>query len=140
MDECELCVESCVANLSQIAEFVAEQARLAGLGDDAVFDVQMAVDEACTNSMTHGYEGRQDGLVHICCGIEPRAFVVRVVDYGRPFDPDSVPSPDVGAPIEERDIGGLGLYFMQQLMDSVEFRFDPTQGNQVIMRKHRQVA
>ena len=135
--EYELCVSSSFRNLGQIAEFVAERARQAGLDDAQVFDVQMAVDEACTNSMEHAYGGREDGLVRVCCYVEGEDFVVRVTDYGASFDPSAVPKPDLAAPLEKRATGGLGLFFMRELMDQVDFRAHPTEGNTVIMRKRR---
>ena len=137
MGEFEICVTSNMANLTKIARFASERARLAGMGEDQVFDVQMAVDEACANAMEHAYKGRQDGEIHVCCYVEKDEFVVRVTDYGKPFDPSSIPPPDLSAPLEERDVGGLGLFFMRALMDGVEFRSGPVRGNEVIMRKRR---
>jgi serine/threonine-protein kinase RsbW len=134
--EFELCVTSNLGNLAQIAEFVSELAASWGLHEDDVFAVQMAVDEACTNSIEHAYGGRDDGQVHVCCYVEDDQFVVRITDFGESFDPSSVSSPDVNAPLEEREIGGLGLFFMRKLMDSVEF-LSSGSGNQVIMRKRR---
>ncbi|NLG50185.1 MAG: ATP-binding protein [Chloroflexi bacterium] len=138
--EYEICVTSRLSNLSEIAEFVSDRAALTGLDERQVFEVQMATDEACTNSMEHAYEGREDGEVRVCCYLEGDCFVVRITDFGRPFDPDSVPKPDLQSPLEERQIGGLGIFLMRELMDSVEFHSDPIAGNQVIMRKQRRKA
>jgi serine/threonine-protein kinase RsbW len=134
--EYELCVRSALSNLAQIAEFVSDQARSAGMGEDQVFEVQMAVDEACTNAMEHAYEGRLDGEVRICCYSEDHQFVVRIIDFGKPFSPEDVPAPRTDVPLEEREIGGLGLFFMRQLMDRVEIR-SSEQGNEVVMAKRK---
>lgn len=134
--EFELCVTSKLDNLVQIAEFVSGLAASWGMHDDDVFAVQMAVDEACTNSIEHAYGGRDDGQVHVCCFVEDDEFVVRITDFGESFDPTSVAPPDIDAPLEEREIGGLGLFLMRKLMDSVEF-LPSASGNQVIMRKRR---
>jgi len=122
-------------NLATIAEFVSEQARLAGLDEDQVFEVQMAVDEACTNSMEHAYNGQGDGELRVCCYVESDDFVVRVTDYGRAFDPSVVAAPNLSLPLEEREIGGLGLFLMGKLMDRVEYRANGKEGNQTLMRK-----
>jgi serine/threonine-protein kinase RsbW len=135
--EYEICVSSDLANLAGIASFVSERARLVGMGDDAVFAIQMAVDEACTNSIEHAYGGADKGQVRVCCYLEDQNFVVRITDYGEPFDPDAIPAPNTAAPLEEREIGGLGLFFMRKLMDSVEFVPAEPRGNLVIMRKHK---
>ena len=131
----ELCVRSQASNLASIAEFVSGRARQSGMDENTVFDVQMAVDEACTNIIEHAYAGRGDGEVRICCYVRDADFVVSISDDGMPFDPDAVPEPRIGAPIEERDIGGLGLFFMRQLMDRVEFHAGALSGNMVEMTK-----
>ncbi|MHB1357112.1 MAG: ATP-binding protein [Anaerolineae bacterium] len=132
-----LCVRSQLANLAQIASFVTDQAQSLGMDDDQVFDIQMAVDEACTNSMEHAYAGQENGEVTICCYTEDDDFVVKISDLGAHFDPDAIPEPDTSLPLEERGIGGLGIFLMRRLMDSVEFTSHNSDGNEVIMRKHR---
>ena len=96
---------------------------------------RVAVDEACTNSMEHAYDGQPDGEVRVCCYVECDDFVVRVTDYGRSFDPSAVAPPDLSSPIEDRPIGGLGLFLMRRLMDGVEYRSNEKVGNQTVMRK-----
>jgi len=137
MDRQEACYASDRTNLGRIAEFVAERARLAGLDEARVYAIQMAADEACTNSIEHAYDEHTTGDIYVCCYVEGSDFVVRITDFGREFDPDLVPTPDVLAPLEDRNIGGLGLYLMRRLVDGIEFSFDPVHGNQVVMRKRR---
>jgi serine/threonine-protein kinase RsbW len=63
-------------------------------------------------------------------------LLVTLRDRGRRFNPDDVPAPDINSPLEERQAGGLGLYIMHRLMDSVRFDFDDQQGNLLTMSKH----
>lgn len=133
--EYEICVSSRLLNLAAIAEFVSERAHVAGLNENQVFDVQMAVDEACTNAMEHAYEGQPDGQVRVCCYTESDDFVVRITDYGRSFDPSAIAPPDLLSPLKDRPVGGLGLFLMKQLMDRVEYCSDAQSGNQTVMRK-----
>ena len=134
----ELKVRAKPENLTRIAAFVTDVAERWGLGPKETFDVQMAVDEACTNIIEHGYQGDQSGTIEINCQQSGDQFTVTIRDFGLSFDPREVPEPDIGAPLEERPIGGLGVFFMRQLMDSVEFRFDEEQGNVLIMTKRRE--
>lgn len=134
-EEYALCVTSELSNLAQIADFVSERATRAGMNADKAFEVQTAVDEACTNCMEHAYQGRADGQVHVCCYRQDDDFVVCITDHGRAFDPELVALPDTSAPLEERQVGGLGIFLMRKLMDSVEFSFCEREGNQVLMRK-----
>ena len=121
MIEREICVDGNLVNLSQIARFVSDQALKLGISEDVAYDIEIAVDEACTNVVEHAYGDGASGVVRVCCTASDAEFIVRVTDYGKAFDPSRVPAPDLALPLEDRDIGGLGLYFMNTLMDSVEY-------------------
>jgi serine/threonine-protein kinase RsbW len=120
--------------LSAIRDFAAQTGRDLGLDDSTIYDLQLAVDEACTNVVLHAYGGR-GGEIEVT--IEPVDDGVRVVirDWGAAFDPGTVPAPDVTAPLAQRSLGGLGLYLMRQLMDEVDFCFDGRSGNRLTMLK-----
>jgi len=130
----DLTVSSDVANLGQIVDFVTEAAQKASLDDEEIFATQMAVDEACTNIIMHAYADAS-GDIHLTCLVQPGECIVTIRDHGRPFDPESVPPPDLTSDIEDRRVGGLGLHFIRNLMDEVRFSFDPVKGNQVILIK-----
>ncbi len=125
------------ARYSEVAgacAFCAAAATEAGLSEHAAFHVQMAVDEACTNIIEHAYAGEDRGTIALSCRVEPEKLTVVIRDHGRRFDPDAVPAPKLGSLIEDMEVGGLGLYFMRQVMDEVHFRFDE-QGNELTMIK-----
>jgi serine/threonine-protein kinase RsbW len=137
MPEFQLSVGSDMKNLAVIAGFVTKVAEKLGLDEDETFALQMAIDEACSNVMEHAYCGRSDGKVWLQVQAEDDQVVVVIRDQGEPFDPKSVPRPDISAPLHKRQNGGLGLYLMEKLMDSVEWEFDPERGNTLTMRKCR---
>ncbi len=124
-----------LSQLARIRRFVAETARDLGLNDDTICDLQLAVDEACTNIVQHAYAGL-GGEIEIT--IERVEGGIRAIlrDWGAQFDPGVVPLPDVTAPLELRPPGGMGLFFMQEVMDRVEFRFEGEKGSTLIMEKH----
>jgi anti-anti-sigma factor len=129
-----LTVSSDVANLETIADFVTRAAKQAQLDEQDIFAIQLAVDEACTNVIEHAYADTS-GDIFLTCEVVPGKCVITIRDQGRPFDPETIPPPDLEGNLEERRVGGLGLYFMRKLMDEVHFSFDPEKGNQVIMIK-----
>ncbi len=126
--------DSRLERLSTISEFVEKAARQCGLDDHQIYDVQMAVDEACSNVIEHAYEGKPNGKIEIVCEKQNDEFIVTIRDTGKPFDPTRVAPPKIKGPISERDIGGLGLFFIYQLMDRVNFDFSKT-GNRLTMVK-----
>ena len=124
-------------SLAAIGEFVTRAAEDAGLDARATYAVQMAVDEACTNIIEYAYGGEGQGDIECACRIDDDSLTVILHDHGRPFDPDCVPDPDLKACLEDRKVGGLGLYFMRQLMDKVHFDFTPDSGNVLTLVKRK---
>lgn len=122
------------ANVPIVTNFVAEAASAAGLPEAAVYHCQMAADEAATNVIEHAYGGESSAEIEVTCLVEPGTLTIEIVDQGRPFDPDEIEAPNIGAPLEELKPGGIGLYLMRQYMDEVEFEFADGQ-NRVTMRK-----
>jgi len=128
--------------LAAISEFVTGAARDAGLDARAIFAVQLAVDEACSNIIDHAYGGEGYGDIECTCRVTDDGLTVILRDQGRPFDPSCVPQPNLCPSLEDEDCtgGGLGLYFMHQLMDEVHFVFTPDSGNVLTMVKRRETG
>lgn len=122
-------------SLAAIGEFVTRAADAAGLDARAVYAVQLAVDEACSNIIEHAYGGEGRGDIECTYIINSHGLTVILRDYGCPFDPTSVPEPDLCASLEDRQAGGLGLYCIRQLMDQVCFEFTSDSGNVLTMVK-----
>ena len=122
-DESTLTVPARGNQLAAISDFVIGAARMAGFDERGIYHVQMAVDEACANVIYHAYDYEGQGVIELCCERRDRDFVVTITDYGHPFDPSDVPAPDVTAALDDRREGGLGLFLMQQLMDTVTHEF-----------------
>jgi serine/threonine-protein kinase RsbW len=110
-------------NLDRVREFVAESAEECGLEPAAVYAVQLAVDEAFTNIIEHAYGGESQERIECTCQSVGGNLEVTLMDCGKPFDPSLVPEPNLTAELEEREVGGIGLYFIYQLMDEVQFSF-----------------
>jgi len=124
-------------SLAAIGEFVACAAEDAGLDARAIYAVQVAVDEACTNIIEYAYGGEGRGEIECTCRINKEGLTVILRDDGCSFDPDCVSEPDLDACLVDREVGGLGLYFMRQLMDEVSFEFEEDAGNVLTMVKRK---
>lgn len=129
-------------SLAAISEFVTRAARAAGLDSCAVDAVQLAVDEACSNIIEHAYGDEGHGDIECTCHNDSEGLTVILRDQGRPFDPSGVPDPDLYPALDDETCtgGGLGLYFMRQLMDQVRFEFAPDSGNVLTMVKQKEPA
>src|SRR5262249_30235504 len=82
----------------------------------------VAVDEACTNIINYGYAPDEEGIIEIFCKMldENRAAVL-IKDQGKPFDQTREVHPDTTSKSEDRQPGGLGRYFMRELLDEIYY-------------------
>lgn len=129
--------------LEQVAlacEFVVQEARKAGLDDHAVYHCELAVDEACTNIVEHGFRlrgGQQS--IDIFCHSDSRRFIITLVDDAPPFNPLTQAEPDPHAPLEQRSSGGWGIHFIKQLMDEATYQYHDNRNHLTLVKFFRDI-
>jgi serine/threonine-protein kinase RsbW len=125
------------SSLEMISHFVVKVARDAGLDDKSVYGVQLAVDEAATNIIEHGYGGEGQGEIRITCEILKDGIKIELVDRGKSFDINAIAEPSTNAPLEDIKPRGLGVFFMRRMMDDVRLESSVRTGNRLIMIKRK---
>jgi anti-sigma regulatory factor (Ser/Thr protein kinase) len=99
-------------SLSSVAQYVLEAAAAAGLDKKATYRLRLAVDEITTNIITYGYE--ESGIagdITARADIDDHTLTITLEDTSQPFDPLKRMEPeDLDLPLEQRNIGGLGIY------------------------------
>lgn len=110
-----------LASLSTFRSFIDEACQAAGMDDETCYDIKLAVDEACTNIIEHGYAGLEPGSIILSVQYGARQMVVRITDFGHPFEPGEPPTPDAEEVFESGRIGGFGLFFIYRSMDTVTY-------------------
>ncbi|MCP4624924.1 MAG: ATP-binding protein [bacterium] len=109
-------------SLSILREFIEKACKQHKRIDDHIcYDLKLAVDEACTNIITHGYAGMNPGSIILSLEMAPNKVVVTITDFGHPFEPSEASAPDVEAGLEDLPIGGFGLFFIYQTMDEINY-------------------
>ena len=121
-DALELSLVSDLRNIAVAAERIDAFCSARGLHPDISFEVNLAVDELLTNTISYGYDDDGEHRIDLSLRLEGGTLVVEITDDGRAFDPLQAPEPDLGASLEERAVGGLGIYLVRKLMDSVAYR------------------
>jgi serine phosphatase RsbU (regulator of sigma subunit)/putative methionine-R-sulfoxide reductase with GAF domain/anti-sigma regulatory factor (Ser/Thr protein kinase) len=107
------------------------------MDDSETYAVELSVDEACTNIIEHAYQGENRGDIECTCESNEVCLTFVIRDHGKPFDPSTVVTPDLNADIDNRAVGGLGVFLMKQLMDDVHFEPLGEAGNVLTMLKRR---
>jgi serine phosphatase RsbU (regulator of sigma subunit)/anti-sigma regulatory factor (Ser/Thr protein kinase)/transposase len=120
-------------NLVEIRDFVQDAGEKLLIPHRTLAHTKLAVDEACTNVVRHGYKG-DAGFIEIVIIGNGRDFSIAIKDTGKGFDLRNVKSPDLKMYVETRKRGGLGVFLMNQLMDEVRYRAS-SDGNVLTMTK-----
>ena len=97
MADASLRIAGLYKNLNTIARFVTEWAVKTGFDDRAVYALQMAVDEACSNIIEHAYGGEGKGDIVLECTPKDDGLLVKIVDFGVAFEPEAIAALDVAA-------------------------------------------
>ena len=124
-----------VALLSAARRFAQEAVRPACADEDFLYDLALAVDEAMTNVIVHGYRGAPG---EITIEINPGAASVAVIliDQAPPFNPQNAPAPDTSLPLELRKPGGFGIAFIRELTDEMVYSSGEPDGNRLTLIMH----
>jgi serine/threonine-protein kinase RsbW len=123
-----LIVSGTLDSLRAIAQYVRKAATIAGLEKKTTYKLRLSVDEIATNIITHGYEEAGiKGDIEIQAHIDNHTLKISIEDTGIPYNPtQKPPQTDLDQPLEERSIGGLGIYLAIQDVD--EFIYERNNG------------
>jgi serine/threonine-protein kinase RsbW len=88
---------------------------------ETLYFVLLAIEELVTNCIKYGYDDSNVHTIFINLLVDNQALTMIVTDDGHPFDPLGVPPPDFSVPIQERPIGGLGIYLLRELADHIMY-------------------
>jgi serine/threonine-protein kinase RsbW len=124
-----LTVSGTLNSLSTIAQYVLKAAATAELDRKAAYQLRLAVDEIATNIITYGYEAAGiEGNLKIQAQINDHTLKISIEDTGIPYDPtQKLPQTTLDQPLEERPIGGWGIYLALQGVD--ELIYERTDGH-----------
>jgi serine/threonine-protein kinase RsbW len=119
----EMTIGSDIAKIPAVSARLENALQAGGFSAEEILDTQLAVEEVITNIIIHGYK-EAGGEIHIACRIARNAVEIRIRDAAPPFDPLSIPEPELEGGIDERGIGGLGVYLLRQVMDDISYRYE----------------
>lgn len=119
--ERHLLIHNDIQQIPQLADFVETIAEEKHLDHSLTLSLNLALEEAVTNVIMYAYPEGTDGLVDIEAIIREHSLSFVISDSGQPFDPTAQPDADVSQSIENRQVGGLGIYLVRSIMDNVSY-------------------
>jgi len=120
--------------IATICDFVTETAAALGSEPDAAGEIIVALHEALSNAIIHGYQ-RQPGIIEIEVRRQGNDLAVYLRDEAPPFNPLTVPPPDTTLPLDQRAYGGMGIHMMRNFTDELHYQTTDSDQNELILVK-----
>lgn len=109
--------------VGEVLRGFADFATVHALSDEVRRSVNVALDELLANTVSYGLDATS-GTATVAAAIADGRLVLTLTDNGREFDPFARAAPDTTLSVEHRQIGGLGIHLVKELMDEVSYRRD----------------
>ncbi len=109
-------------HLGALIDSVKKEAEAAGASRKKILEIELALEEALVNVIKYAYQGGEGDIEVVSKSDQSGLLVVEIIDKGIPFDVTAAPPPDITSDLPERKVGGLGIYFIKQVMDYVGYR------------------
>ena len=120
----ELRVEANVENLPKVLAFVDDQLEMAECPMKAKIQIDIAVEEIFVNIAHYAYApGTGDALIRVRISDEPAKVLIDFEDSGIPYNPLEKADPDVTLNVQEREIGGLGIFMVKKIVDEIRYEY-----------------
>lgn len=125
-------------NLGRVRDFIEASVESAGLSTDSAGELLLAVDEAVSNIIMHGFKSAADGDIELEVKQQPEALLVHIRDNAPLFDPTRNSNPHLEiSPLERDAPGGFGVYLLNHLVDKIDYRVTDDGRNELTMLKKR---
>jgi len=122
MGKHEIALQPQLSEVARLLDWVERTAMAEGISGEIVFRVMLAIEEAVTNVIRHAFADLPSPhVLRVRLEIGVEELTAAVIDNGRPFDPSTVPEPDLTKPLGEREPGGLGIHLMRGVMDRIDY-------------------
>jgi anti-sigma regulatory factor (Ser/Thr protein kinase) len=127
-------IEAATEKLDEVINFISAELEKAGFPPDIRTSVCIAVEEIFVNIADYAYKP-DNGNVDISISTKEKT-IIRFEDTGRPYNLLDQPSPDLDKPLNQREIGGLGVYMVRNIMDNVEYSYIENKNILVLTKNH----
>lgn len=123
MRKCHIAISNKLSELEKLTTFVEAVAKDWHLKDDISFHLNLALEEFVSNIIQYGYEENQaEQAINLEISLNEDVVQINITDSAREFNPLKVPLPDdLDKNVRERKVGGLGVFFIRSLMDSIAY-------------------
>lgn len=118
--------------LADMLDVVKNQWRLT---DKFIMQFNLVLDELFTNVVNYGFEHESDEQIEFILNLDDDEVQATISDSGRPFDPTKPEDPDPDVPLEEKQVGGLGIFLARQFTDTLDYNREDNKNITTLTKK-----
>ncbi len=118
----DIVIDNKIEQIALLAPFVEEICEDLGLGPEFVFNLNLVLEEAVTNVVMYAYPEGETHQIWLSAEDHNGNLIFTLQDEGEEFDPTLAPEADVTLSAEERELGGLGIFLIRQIMNEVSYQ------------------
>ncbi len=115
-------VDNQIDELTRVADFVDDLSEEWGLPIPLTYSLNLVMEEALTNIILYGFDDKDVHVIDVRFSKTGNELSIMITDDGHEYDPTLKSDPDTTLPVEERPIGGLGIFLIKRIMDSVKYQ------------------
>lgn len=130
----KLSLEAKLDNLDEVITFVEERLESLGCGMKTIMQINVAVEEIFVNIAHYAYGQKDDagdiipdtgtGPMTLLLSADDSKVSITFIDEGTPYNPLAKEDPDTSLGVEDREIGGLGIFMVKKSMDTVAYKYE----------------
>ena len=110
-----------IKNLAIFMDYVREFAQTSGFTiDKGLQRIELSVEEVLVNIINYAFNDHP-GYITISCSYSNDLLTIKIIDNGKPFNLMDQEDPDINLPADQREVGGLGIFLVKNLMDDVQY-------------------
>lgn len=110
-----------ISEISRLNGFIEEIGEEFGLTPDVVFNLNLVLEEAVVNVINYAYPKEDHQWIYLSAKLQDGTIILVLTDTGKEFDPTMAPETDITLSADEREIGGLGIFLIRQIMNEVKY-------------------
>lgn len=110
-----------ISEITKLNAFIEEIGIEFSLTPDIVFNLTLVLEEAVVNVINYAYPKEEHQFIYLSARLHEGSVILVLTDTGKEFDPTMAPEADVTLDAEDRQIGGLGIFLIRQIMNEVKY-------------------
>ena len=110
-----------ISEISRLGDFIEDMGNEFSLAPDVIFNLNLVLEEAVVNIINYAYPKEEHEFIYLSAKMHEGSIVIVLTDTGKEFDPTMAPEADVTLSADDRQIGGLGIFLIRQIMNEVRY-------------------